>query len=75
MPRSPGTASTPRARSSPTTSAVPSAQTIEAAATQAGVDLARARAAIATGAFDTHLEANSQLAAHTVALQIAALFP
>ena len=41
----------------------PSAQSIEAAATEAGVDLAKARAAIATGAFDTHLQANAQLAA------------
>jgi protein-disulfide isomerase len=40
----------------------PSAETIEAAATEAGVDLPTARAAIATGAFDTQLQANSQLA-------------
>jgi protein-disulfide isomerase len=40
----------------------PTAETIEAAATEAGVDLARARAAIATGAFDTQLHANGQLA-------------
>jgi protein-disulfide isomerase len=40
----------------------PSAETIEAAATEAGVDLPKARAAIATGAFDTQLQANSQLA-------------
>jgi len=39
------------------------AETIEAAAREAGVDLARARAMIATGAFDTQLQANSQLAA------------
>ena len=41
----------------------PSAESIEAAATEAGVDLARARAAIASGVFDPHLQANSQLAA------------
>jgi len=41
----------------------PSAETIEAAATEAGVDLARARAAIATGAFDGQLQSNAQLAA------------
>jgi protein-disulfide isomerase len=41
----------------------PSAETIEAAAKEAGVDLARARAAIATGAFDGQLQANAQLAA------------
>ena len=40
----------------------PTAQSIEAAATEAGVDLARARAAIATGAFDSQLQANGQLA-------------
>lgn len=40
----------------------PSAETIEAAAKSAGVDLAKARAAIATGAFDTHLRANASLA-------------
>jgi len=41
----------------------PSAATIQAAATEAGVDLPRARAAIATGAFDTQLRANAELAA------------
>lgn len=41
----------------------PSAQSIEAAASEAGVDLAKARAAIATGAFDAQLRANGQLAA------------
>lgn len=41
----------------------PSAATIEAAAKEAGVDLAKARAAIATGAFDAQLQANTQLAA------------
>lgn len=41
----------------------PSAATIEAAAKEAGVDLAKARAAIATGAFDSQLQANTQLAA------------
>jgi protein-disulfide isomerase len=41
----------------------PSAETIDAAARQAGVDLARAHAAIASGAFDPHLQVNSQLAA------------
>ena len=41
----------------------PSAETIEAAAVEAGVDLARARAAIAAGAFDSHLRGNAQLAA------------
>jgi len=41
----------------------PSAGSIEAAAKEAGVDLARARAAIATGAFDGHLQANYALAA------------
>jgi protein-disulfide isomerase len=40
----------------------PSAATIEAAAEQAGVDLAEARAAIATGAFDAQLQSNHQLA-------------
>jgi protein-disulfide isomerase len=40
----------------------PTTETIEAAAREAGVDLARARAAIATGAFDTQLHANAQLA-------------
>jgi protein-disulfide isomerase len=41
----------------------PTAETIEAAATEAGVDLARAHAAIATGAFDGQLQSNAQLAA------------
>jgi protein-disulfide isomerase len=41
----------------------PSAETIEAAATRAGVDLAEARAAIASGTFDPFLQANHQLAA------------
>jgi len=41
----------------------PTAETIEAAAKQSGVDLARARAAIDTGAFDSQLQANAQLAA------------
>ena len=41
----------------------PTAQAIEAAAAEAGVDLARARAAIATGIFDDQLQANAQLAA------------
>jgi protein-disulfide isomerase len=40
----------------------PSAATIEAAAKEAGVDLVRARAAIASGALDGHLEANYDLA-------------
>jgi protein-disulfide isomerase len=40
----------------------PNAQTIEAAAKEAGVDLALARRAIASGAFDTHLQANAMLA-------------
>ena len=40
----------------------PTAETIEAAANDAKVDLAKARAAIATGAFDTHLQANHALA-------------
>jgi protein-disulfide isomerase len=40
----------------------PSAATVDAAATEAGVDLDRAHAAIATGAFDPHLQANSQMA-------------
>jgi protein-disulfide isomerase len=40
----------------------PSAQSIEAAATRAGVDLAKARAVIATGAFDEQLQANHELA-------------
>ena len=41
----------------------PTAETIDAAAKEAGVDLPRARAAIATGAFDGQLQANAQLAA------------
>ena len=41
----------------------PSAETIEAAAVQAGVDLARAKAAIGSGSFDSYLQANHQLAA------------
>ena len=41
----------------------PSAESIEAAAAQAGVDLAQARTAIATGVFDRQLQANHQLAA------------
>ena len=41
----------------------PTAETIEAAAKESGVDLARARAAIDTGAFDSQLQANAQLAA------------
>ena len=40
----------------------PSAETIEAAAKDAGVNLERARAAIAAGAFDGHLQANYALA-------------
>lgn len=40
----------------------PSAETIEAAASEAGVDLARAREAIGKGAFDTQLQANAMLA-------------
>jgi protein-disulfide isomerase len=40
----------------------PSAESIEAAAAEAGVDLAQARAAIASGAFDGQLRANAQLA-------------
>ena len=40
----------------------PTAESIEAAASEAGVDLPKARAAIATGAFDTQLQANAQLA-------------
>jgi len=40
----------------------PSADSIEAAAAAAGVDLARARAAIATGALDMQLQTNAQLA-------------
>ena len=41
----------------------PSAESIEAAAREAGVDLPQARAVIATGAFDSQLQANAQLAA------------
>lgn len=41
----------------------PSADTIEAAAREAGVDLAKAQSAIATGQFDSQLEANAALAA------------
>jgi len=41
----------------------PSAESIEAAAIEAGVDLAQARAAIASGALDSHLQATAQLAA------------
>jgi protein-disulfide isomerase len=41
----------------------PTAETIEAAARQAGVDIPKARAAIATGAFDIQLHANAELAA------------
>ena len=40
----------------------PSAASIEAAAKAAGMDLARAQAAIATGAFDSQLQANAALA-------------
>lgn len=40
----------------------PSAQSIEAAAREAGLDLAVARAAIATGLFDAQLRGNAQLA-------------
>jgi protein-disulfide isomerase len=40
----------------------PSQATIEAAATEAGVDLAAARAAIEGGAFDPHLQGNAMLA-------------
>jgi len=40
----------------------PSAQTIDAAARAAGVDLARAKQAIAAGAFDTQLQANVGMA-------------
>ena len=40
----------------------PTAESIEAAAKQAGVDLAQARAAIASGALDAHLHANAALA-------------
>jgi protein-disulfide isomerase len=41
----------------------PSAETIEEAASRAGVDLAEARAAIAKGAFDPFLQKNHELAA------------
>ena len=41
----------------------PSPETIAAAAEEAGLDLARARAAIDTGAFDPQLQSNHQLAA------------
>lgn len=40
----------------------PSAQSIEAAAKDAGLDLAKAHAAIATGQFDQQLQTNSMLA-------------
>jgi protein-disulfide isomerase len=40
----------------------PTAPVIEAAAQDAGVDLARARAAIESGAFETHLQTNAALA-------------
>lgn len=40
----------------------PSAETIEAAAKEAGVDLAAARAAIDEGAFEPHLQGNAMLA-------------
>ena len=40
----------------------PSAQSIEAAANEAGIDLTRARTAIAAGAFDAQLQANAVLA-------------
>jgi len=40
----------------------PSAETIEAAAAEAGVDLAEARSAIAGGQFDLQLQGNAQLA-------------
>lgn len=40
----------------------PTPQAIEAAAKAAGVDLARAQSAIATGAFDLHLHANAAMA-------------
>lgn len=40
----------------------PNAQTIAAAAAEAGVDLAKARAAIASGQFDPHLQGNVLLA-------------
>lgn len=41
----------------------PSAETIEAAAVKAGVDLAKAQEAIGRRSFDSHLQANHQLAA------------
>ena len=41
----------------------PSAETIEAAAREAGVDLAKAQQAIGTGMFDAQLQANAALAA------------
>jgi protein-disulfide isomerase len=41
----------------------PTAETIEAAATRAGVDLVKAQAAIARGTFDPYLQANYELAA------------
>lgn len=40
----------------------PSAEAIDAAAKEAGLDLAKANAAIASGAFDTHLRTNAALA-------------
>jgi len=40
----------------------PTEQAIEAAAKEAGVDLALARSAIGTGAFDVHLRANAAMA-------------
>lgn len=40
----------------------PTAETIEAAANRAGIDLARARAAIDSGALDMQLQANAMLA-------------
>ncbi|MEO0061932.1 MAG: hypothetical protein RLZZ08_492 [Pseudomonadota bacterium] len=42
----------------------PSAQTIAAAATAAGVDMAQAKAAIASGVFDVQLRGNAQMAAN-----------
>jgi predicted DsbA family dithiol-disulfide isomerase len=42
----------------------PSAQTIAAAAREAGVDAAQAQAAIASGVFDVQLRANAQMAAN-----------
>ena len=41
----------------------PTAETIEAAAREARVDIPKARAAIATGGFDPHLRVNAELAA------------